>query len=60
MTLKHMTDTAVAHTYLGFCEDKGYIYSVQTSLTSYKVVAVKNNEVTVLISYESNVVEGSL
>lgn len=37
--------------YLGFCEQKGYIYSVKLDAGKYAVVALKNSEITVLICY---------
>lgn len=37
--------------YLGFCEEKGYVYSAEIRHNEYKIVAVRNNEVTVLIEY---------
>lgn len=43
--------TSISHEYLGFCEQKGYIYTVQTSIGTHNVIAIKNNVVTVLITY---------
>ncbi|WP_339321793.1 hypothetical protein [Paenibacillus sp. FSL W8-0194] len=37
--------------YLGFCEQKGYIYSVTLDAGKYAVVALRNGQVTVLITY---------
>jgi hypothetical protein len=52
--MQTMMLTAISKEYLGFCPQKGYIYSVQTSLGNYHVVAILNNEVTQLISYTTN------
>lgn len=37
--------------YLGFCKQKGYIYSVTLDAGKYAVVALRNGQVTVLITY---------
>ncbi|OBZ17102.1 hypothetical protein [Bacillus sp. FJAT-26390] len=37
--------------YLGFCEQKGYIYSVMLDAGRYAVVALRNAEITILITY---------
>lgn len=37
--------------YLGLCDIKGYLYSVQVSPGVYEVVAVKGNQVTSLIQH---------
>jgi hypothetical protein len=39
--------------YLGFCNQKGYIYSIETAPNQYAVVsvAVRDNQVTTLIEY---------
>ncbi|QNK57444.1 hypothetical protein [Paenibacillus sp. PAMC21692] len=37
--------------YLGFCEQKGFIYSVQTDVNQFAVVALFNGRITTLISY---------
>lgn len=37
--------------YLGFCEQKGFIYSATLDAGKYAVVALRNGQVTVLISY---------
>ncbi|WP_101807466.1 hypothetical protein [Paenibacillus pasadenensis] len=37
--------------YLGFCERKGYIYSVPLDAGKFAVVALRNGQVTVLITY---------
>ncbi|MFD1127632.1 hypothetical protein ACFQ3J_05495 [Paenibacillus provencensis] len=37
--------------YLGFCEQKGYIYSVTLDAGKCAVVALRNGQVTVLITY---------
>jgi len=37
--------------YLGYCEQKGYIYSVQIDVNQYSVVALQNGRITVLITY---------
>jgi len=37
--------------YLGFCELKGFIYSVPFDNGKYAVVALKNGNVDVLITY---------
>ncbi|UQZ84559.1 hypothetical protein SK3146_03814 [Paenibacillus konkukensis] len=37
--------------YLGFCEQKGYIYSVPIDAGKYAVVALLNSKITVLISF---------
>lgn len=39
------------HQYLGFDEQKGYIYSVEVKQNEYQIIAVKRNEVEVLITY---------
>ncbi|MDA5109481.1 hypothetical protein O3V59_14015 [Brevibacillus thermoruber] len=37
--------------YLGYCELKGFVYSVQIDSNKYAVVALKNGQVEVLITY---------
>lgn len=37
--------------YLGFCEQKGFIYSVQLDKGRYVVVALHNGQVTLLIQF---------
>jgi len=37
--------------YLGFCELKGFIYSVRIDSDKYAVVALKNSQIDVLITY---------
>ena len=37
--------------YLGFCEQKGYVYSITLDAGKYAVVALRNGQVTVLITY---------
>jgi hypothetical protein len=37
--------------YLGYCELKGFVYSVRIDNDKYAVVAVKNGKVEVLITY---------
>ncbi|SHE14141.1 Uncharacterised protein [Chlamydia abortus] len=37
--------------YLGFCEQKGFVYSVQIDGDKFTVVALKNGKVEVLITY---------
>lgn len=37
--------------YLGFCKQKGYIYSLKTDSNKYSVVALHNAKITVLITY---------
>lgn len=37
--------------YLGFCEQKGYVYSVKLDVGKHAVVSLRNAEVTVLITY---------
>jgi len=37
--------------YLGFCEQKGFIYSVQLDEERYAVVALHNGQVTMLIQF---------
>ncbi|MNW37778.1 hypothetical protein D3C74_148300 [compost metagenome] len=37
--------------YLGFCEQKGFIYSVQLDEENYAVVALHNGQVTMLIQF---------
>lgn len=37
--------------YLGYCDEKGYVYSVQVEECLYRIVSIKNNELTVLIEY---------
>jgi len=37
--------------YLGFCEQKGFVYSVQIDGDKFAVVALKNGKVEVLITY---------
>jgi predicted transcriptional regulator of viral defense system len=37
--------------YLGYCEQKGYIYSVQTGVNQYSVIALQNGRITVLITF---------
>lgn len=37
--------------YLGYCELKGYIYSVKLDAGKYAVVALQNAQVTVLITF---------
>ncbi|GGG07000.1 hypothetical protein [Paenibacillus aceti] len=37
--------------YLGFCDQKGFIYSVQLDTNNYAIVALYNGEVTTLIHY---------
>ena len=37
--------------YLGFCEEKGFVYSVKVNSGTYAVVAMQNGNVEVLITY---------
>ena len=37
--------------YLGYCPQKGDIYSVQETTSLYRVIAIQNNITTILISY---------
>ncbi|ANS76479.1 hypothetical protein AWM70_19440 [Paenibacillus yonginensis] len=37
--------------YLGFCEQKGFIYSVQLDERRFAVVALQNGQVTMLIQF---------
>jgi|GEM_PF-1224457 len=37
--------------YLGYCEQKGFIYSVQMDVNQFAVVALFNGKITTLISY---------
>lgn len=37
--------------YLGFCEQKGFVYSVQIDKDKFAVVALKNGKIEVLITY---------
>lgn len=37
--------------YLGFCDQKGFIYSVQLDTDYYAIVALHNGQVTTLILY---------
>lgn len=37
--------------YLGFCEEKGFVYSVKVDSGRYSVVAVQNGNVEVLITH---------
>jgi len=37
--------------YLGFCEQKGFVYSVQIDGDKFAVVALKNGQIDVLITY---------
>lgn len=37
--------------YLGFCEQKGFVYSVQIDSDKFAVVALKNGQVEILITY---------
>lgn len=37
--------------FLGFCEQKGFVYSVQIGNGKYAVVALLNGQVTVLIQF---------
>ena len=39
--------------YLGFCEQMGFIYSVQLDEERYEVVALHNGQVTMLIQFTS-------
>lgn len=39
--------------YLGFCEQNGFIYSVQLDEERYAVVALSNGQVTILIQFTS-------
>lgn len=39
--------------YLGFCSQKGFIYSLQLDDGRYAVVALHNGQVTVLIQFTS-------
>lgn len=36
--------------YLGFCEQKGYVYTYNKA-DKHTIIAIKNNEVSTLISY---------
>ncbi len=55
--MKELIANAVSHEYLGFCEEKGYIYSVQTSLGTHRIIAVKNQGVDTLLIYSAPVQE---
>lgn len=37
--------------YLGFCEQKGFIYSVQLNARTYAVIALRHGYITTLITY---------
>lgn len=37
--------------YLGFCEEKGFIYSVQIDECTYAIVALKEATITLLITF---------
>ncbi|MBE0340171.1 hypothetical protein E4V51_01910 [Paenibacillus sp. 28ISP30-2] len=37
--------------YLGFCEQKGFIYSLQLDVGRYCVIALQNGCITTLITY---------
>jgi len=37
--------------YLGYCEQKGFIYSVQIDVNQFAVIALFNGGITTLISY---------
>lgn len=37
--------------YLGYCEQKGYVYSVKIDAGTYAVVALNNAKIIVLITY---------
>lgn len=37
--------------YLGFCEQKGFVYSIQIDSDKFAVVALKNGQVEILITY---------
>lgn len=37
--------------YLGYCEQKGFIYSVQIDANQFAVVALYDGKITTLISY---------
>jgi hypothetical protein len=38
--------------YLGFCTQKGYVYSVALAGNEYAVVALKDGETTTLITFQ--------
>ncbi|WP_181592666.1 hypothetical protein [Paenibacillus sp. YN15] len=38
--------------YLGYCEQKGYVYSVQVDTEKYAIVALRDSVVTTLIMYQ--------
>lgn len=38
--------------YLGYCDTKGYIYSVCVDVNTYVIVALQANEVTTLLTYK--------
>ncbi len=37
--------------YLGYCEQKGFVYSIRIDAGKYAVVSLRNARITVLISY---------
>lgn len=37
--------------YLGYCDQKGFIYSVQVDIGKYAVVALRGGEVTTLLTH---------
>lgn len=37
--------------FLGFCEEKGFVYSVKVDNGTYAIVALQNGNVEVLITY---------
>jgi len=41
--------------YLGYCEKKGFIYSVQIDAGKYAVVALQNSNITFLIIHTAQV-----
>lgn len=39
--------------YLGYCKEKGYVYSIQLEEHTYAVVSVIDGKVTTLIQYKT-------
>lgn len=37
--------------YLGFCKQKGFIYSVKVDKEKYSIIALQDAKITVLITY---------
>ena len=55
--MKNIIENAVSHEYLGFCEMKGFIYTVQSSPGNHRIIAIKGNHIEVLISYVAPIEE---